>query len=155
MIILYARLYRPQISSHLSLARKQQVVMASVVSALAAALVLPACAVDTLLSDEEAIQIALDQARVGASEISAAQAEPNNIQAEPMTFAEAAERLTGSATVGRGDDPDMTVWLVTMDGLWLDEFPRPAGVPTPEPFHRYTVVVDALTGGVLMTTASR
>ena len=80
---------------------------------------------------------------------------PTNIHAEQMTLAPAAKRLWDNTDVGVGYDPNMTVWLVSMEGIWTDEFPRPTGTPTPEPYHHFAVVLNAKTGQETGSSARR
>lgn len=98
---------------------------------------------------ERAAQIA-GQAR---PELSGAQVAPTNLQATRMTLRSALQQLDGAPPLPGGADPNTPVWLVTMDGLWLDEFPRPAGLPAPEPYRRYTIIINALTGAEIASKA--
>jgi hypothetical protein len=98
------------------------------------------------LSRQEAIEFALKNASHSRPEISGAQVTPVNVQARQMTLAEAVKRLDNDGQVAAGYDPKMTVWYVTMDGIWLDEFPRPADFPTPEPYRHFMIILDARSG---------
>jgi hypothetical protein len=106
-----------------------------------------------LISRQAAIDIALKVASTSHPEMSGALTAPENIQAELTTLVTATRRLTGSDSVDAGDNPDMAVWLVTMDGTWTDEFPRQTGVPAPEPYHHYGVILNARSGESISISA--
>lgn len=109
------------------------------------------------LSREQAIEAALELARSPQVEISPAQVPPQNVQAVLTTYAEVQRQemhipddlLSGTDAGGR------LVWLVIMEGRWESGFPMPTGVPTPEPYPRYMVVLDAMTGEQLMVASPR
>jgi hypothetical protein len=105
------------------------------------------------ISQQEAIDIALKISSMPQPEISGALTKPVNIQAERTTLAIATKRLMGTDSVGAGYSLDMTVWLITMDGTWTDEFPRETDLPTPEPYHHYGVILNASTGEDILTSA--
>ncbi|HKZ79068.1 MAG TPA: hypothetical protein VI793_19205 [Anaerolineales bacterium] len=105
------------------------------------------------ISQQEAIDIALEISSMSQPEISGALTKPENIQAELTTLIVATKRLMGSDSIGAGYSPDMMVWLITMDGTWTDEFPRPTDIPTPEPYHHYGVILNASTGEHISTSA--
>ena len=98
------------------------------------------------------MDIALKISSMAQPEISGALTQPENIQAELTTLAIATKRLMGSDSVGAGYSPDVIVWLITMDGTWTDEFPRPTDMPTPEPYHHYGVILNASTGEHISTS---
>jgi hypothetical protein len=100
----------------------------------------------TYISKQEAIDAALEIASTSRPEVSGAQVTPYNIALEQMTLDEAVKHINSKNEVAAGYDPDMTVWFVRMEGIWLDEFPRPEGFPTPPRYHHYAVILDALTG---------
>jgi hypothetical protein len=106
-----------------------------------------------LISRQAAIDIALRIASTSHPEMSGALATPENVQAELTTLVTATRRLTGSDSVGTGYSPDMAVWLVTMDGTWTDEFPRPTDMPAPEPYHHYGVILNASSGESISISA--
>ena len=106
------------------------------------------------ISNQEAIDVALEIAASPRPEISGAQITPYNITAEQMTLNEAVKHINPSNEVAVGYDPNMMVWFVTMEGIWLDEFPRPEGFPTSVPYHRYSVILDAKTGLDIEISAS-
>ena len=101
---------------------------------------------DNSISKQEAIDIALKITSMSRPEISGSQVTPSNVHAEQMTLGEAIKRISENSDVASGYTPDMLVWLVTMDGVWLDEFPRPSDLPTPEPYQHSTIIIDAKTG---------
>ncbi len=113
----------------------------------------PTPGVRTGISQQAAIDRALGIALIPQPEINAAQTQTQNAQAELTTLGPAMERLIGSDSLPSGFQPDRLVWLVTMEGTWTDGFPRPADLPTPEPYHHYTVILDANTGAVISVSA--
>src|SRR5215212_10902308 len=92
------------------------------------------------ISEQEAIDAALKSAAMSRPEISGSQANPSSVQAEQMSLGEAVRRIDENSSVATGYSPDMLVWLVTMDGIWLDEFPRPTDLPTPEPYQHFIII---------------
>jgi len=98
------------------------------------------------ISEQEAIDAALKSAAMSRPEISGSQANPSSVQAEQMSLGEAVRRIDENSSVATGYSPDMLVWLVTMDGIWLDEFPRPTDLPTPEPYQHFIIIIDAKSG---------
>ena len=87
-------------------------------------------------------------------EMSGAQITPYNITLERMTLEKAVKHINSRSEIAAGYDPDMTVWFVRMEGIWLDEFPRPKGFPTPVPYHHYAVILDSKTGLDIEVSAS-
>lgn len=108
----------------------------------------------TRISRDRAIEIALKMAKSGGPEIEVLPATPSNPRAELMTHLEAMKRYLHADSVPVGQDPDQLVWVVTMDGLWRDAYPRPTEAPTPELFFHYIIVLDAETGGHYATGAT-
>lgn len=106
------------------------------------------------ISNQEAIDVALEIASSSRPEISGAQIPPYNITAEQMTLNEAVKHINPSNEVAVSYDPNMMVWFVTMEGIWLDEFPRPEDFPTPVPYHYYSVILDAKTALEIEISAS-
>jgi hypothetical protein len=106
------------------------------------------------ISEEKAIDAALKSAAISRPEMSGSQVTPSNVHAEQMTLSGAVKRIDESNSVAAGYSPDMVVWLVTMDGLWLNEFPRPTDVPTPEPYQHLIIIIDA-TSGIEIESAAR
>ena len=103
-------------------------------------------ATDNGISQQEAIDTALKIVSMSRPEISGSQVPPFNVHAEQMTLGEATKRISENNDVASGYTPDMLVWLVTLDGVWLDEFPRPSDLPTPEPYRHSAIIIDAKTG---------
>ena len=94
------------------------------------------------ISQQEAIDIAIEIASMSIPEISGSQVAPSNIQAEKMKLEEAAQRLNSYPDVFSGESPTLQVWLVSMDGIWL-----PADVPgvLQKPYRHLSIVIDAKT----------
>ena|SRR5688572_10232496 len=103
---------------------------------------------DSYISKQQAIDAALEIALTSHPEISGAQVTPSNIRVEQMTLDEAVKHINPTNDVAASYDPTMTVWFVTMEGLWLGEMPAPGVSPTPEPvpYHHYAIILDAKTG---------
>lgn len=101
---------------------------------------------DKGMNQQKAIDAALKIASMSRPEISGSQVTPSNVHAEQMTLGKAVKRIQEDNSVATGYDPEMLVWLVTMDGIWLDEFPLPTGMATPEPYHHFTIIIDQKTG---------
>jgi hypothetical protein len=95
---------------------------------------------------QKALDLALASVSTSRPEISAPQVRPFNLKAERLPLIEAVKRISVDNTPAAGFDPQLPVWLVTVDGLWLDEFPRPDGFPTPQPYRHFFVILDAKTG---------
>lgn len=98
------------------------------------------------ISEQEAIDAALEVASTSRPEISGPQEEPSNIRAEQITLDEAVKKMSKDHQPLSGYDPNMTVWFVTMDGIWLNEMDAPGVVITPAPYRHYAVIIDANTG---------
>lgn len=100
------------------------------------------------ISKQEAIDVALESASMSRPETSGLQKKPSNINAEQMTLDEAVKRIHKNDQSATAYDPNMTVWFVTLEGLWLGEMSAPGIVPTPEPiaYHHYAIIMDAKTG---------
>jgi hypothetical protein len=101
-----------------------------------------------MITRERAIELALALAAESRPEVSGALATPENVAAEAMPLRAAVARLHGSASPAAGYDPEMPVWLVTMDGLWASEATAPGVTPPPTPplLRRFAVILDAMTG---------
>ncbi len=107
-----------------------------------------------VISREETIAIALQIARAPQPELSGALTEPTNVQAERMRLIDAVRRLDETTELGAGSyDNEAVVWLVIMEGVWTDEFPRPTDVPEPKPYRYYAIILDATSGSVIMVSA--
>lgn len=102
---------------------------------------------DSYLSEQKAIDAALEIASSSRPEMSGAQVTPSNVTAKQMTLREAVKMIDKNNQPATGYDPTMTVWFITMDGLWLGGMSAPGG-PTPEPvpYHHYMIIIDAKTG---------
>jgi hypothetical protein len=100
-----------------------------------------------LMSEQAAIDAALRIAMSSQPEISGSLVLPREIRARQTTLASALQTVLGhDASIPAGYKPDMIVWVVTMEGWWTDEFPRPTDSPTPEPYRHLAVILDAGTG---------
>ena len=108
------------------------------------------------LSEQEAIDAATKLAASSRPEISGAQATPSNIVAQQLTLDEALKKINKGNQIPTGYDAQMTVWFVTMDGLWLGEMATPGIVPTPQPvlYHHFAVIPDAKTGSEIESSIS-
>ena len=120
-------------------------------SALFVVLLLPGCPAQSNtaheeISEQEAMDVALKSASISRPELSGSQVTPSNIQAEQITLGEAVKRIDENNSVPAGYSPNILVWLVTMDGIWLDEYPRPIDLPTPEPYRHFIIIIDAKSG---------
>lgn len=98
------------------------------------------------VNQQQAIDAALKIAAMSQPEISGSQVTPFNIHAELMMLGKAENRIQEGNSVPAGYDPEMLVWLVTMDGIWLDEFPVPTSMVTPESYHHFTIIIEQKTG---------
>ncbi len=104
------------------------------------------------IGEQEAIDIAVYHCDLGHLQ---AQESPNNVQADLTTLDNAIEILGDNNYGGR--EPELMVWLITMDGSWLLFGPPPeAGTPTPAPpqFHHCAVIISA-TRGELISVSNR
>jgi hypothetical protein len=108
----------------------------------------------SLISEQQAIEIAIKSASAGRPELSGAKIPPKNVRAEQMTLAAALKRVMGDGGIPAGEDPNMTVWVVSMEGIWTDEFPRPTGIPIPEPYRHFSVILNAKTGAEIGSAAN-
>ena len=106
------------------------------------------------ISKQEAIDAAVAVASTSQPEISGAQEEPSNIQAGQMTLIEAVKKISKDNQPAAGYDPNMIVWFVTMDGLWLNEMEAPGLTPPaePAPYHHYAIIIDAKTGSQIQSS---
>lgn len=99
---------------------------------------------DASITQQDAMEIAVEIASVSIPEFGASQVAPSNIRAEKMTLAEAAERLhSSSQNTFSEESPDMQVWLVSMDGIWL--LPDVPGIRQ-KPYRHLSIVMDANAG---------
>ncbi len=104
------------------------------------------------ISQQAAIERAVQAASIARPEITGALVKPENICAEAMRLGDANKRL-GQDALGSDERAEMPMWFVTMDGLWGDAFPRPTEFPTPKPFRHYVVIIDGITGEVRRVAA--
>jgi len=112
---------------------------------------------DSYISQEKAIDLALEIASSSAPEISGPQETPSNLRTERMTLDEAIKQIHPNEEVsGYGADPAMMVWLITMDGLWLGEMTAPDSTPASNSgtYHHYAIILDAKTGSEISSTLS-
>jgi hypothetical protein len=121
-------------------------------------LLLSGCSQESNTSNEgirkqEAIDSALKSVSMSRPEMSGSQVTPSNVHAEQMTLGEAVKRIDKNNSVAAGYSPDMLVWFVTMDSIWLDEFPRPTDLPTPEPYRHFFIIIDAKSGAEIESAA--
>ena len=111
---------------------------------------------NSYVGEQQAIAAALESASTSRPEISGPQEKPSNINAQKMTLAEAVKKINKNNQPASEYDPKMTVWFVTMDGLWLGEMSAPGDVPAPEPvpYHHYAIIIDAKTGSEIESSLS-
>lgn len=114
------------------------------------ALLLSACTlIPTPISQQDAIQRALGVASTNQPELEPTGVQPTNLRAERMTFLAAAKRVWNADAVPGGQDPNLVVWVVTMDGEWRNAFPMPTDTPPQRPLRHFSFIVDAMTGDLL------
>ena len=101
-----------------------------------------------LLSKQQAINAARENAASSRPEVSGALVTPANVQAELMPLGEAQRRLGESTPSAGGESADTPVWYVTMEGLWAGEASAPGTTlaATQPPYHSFTLILDARTG---------
>lgn len=109
-------------------------------------LLLSGCAkdVNNELTQQQALEIAVQIVSMSEPEISGSQVAPSNIHAEKMTLEESTKRLNSNLQNAFSEEsPDTHVWLVSMDGIWL-----PPDVPgvLQKPYQHLSIVIDAKTG---------
>ena len=98
------------------------------------------------ISEQEAIDLAIYHCDLGHLQ---AQESPYNVQVDLITLDDALRILTDDNYGGR--EPELMVWLITMEGTWLLSGPPPVGTPTSEPsqFHHCAVIITATTGELI------
>ena len=106
-----------------------------------------------LISREAAIERAIQNTAQSRPELSGAKIAPQNIQAEQMTLADATQRYFADGGINVNYDPATPVWVVTLDGIWLDEFPRPTELPAPAPYRHVVIVLNARTSEEMAMSA--
>src|SRR5690242_8587286 len=104
------------------------------------------------ISEQEAIEAAVEIASASRPEISSGQTTPTNVRAERMALAEAIRHIGAGDEIPSGQAAELPVWLVSMDGIWLDEFPRPEDYPTPEPYRHLMIILNAKSGAEIEST---
>src|SRR5258705_11412834 len=77
------------------------------------------------LSKQAAIDRAIALASQPRPELNAAQVPPRLVQAEQMILAAAFQRFMNDDTVPAGNDPNLSVWVVTLEGVWTSGMPAP------------------------------
>lgn len=103
---------------------------------------LSACG-NKILDKQEVIDIALEIASSSMPEYSSSQIPPLNIYAEQMTLLEAGNLFDSKITLFN-NSPELSVWVVRMDGIWLPvDVPD---LPMQEPYRHLYIVIDAKTG---------
>ena len=100
----------------------------------------------TPVSLEDALQIAIQAAHLGAPEIRALAVDDQSAHAVLTTLAQAGEEFAGQDTLPGVSRPDSLVWAVTLTGEWQDAFPRPTAAATPGVQSRFFIIIDANTG---------
>ena len=95
------------------------------------------------ISQEAAVERAIQNTAQSRPELSGAKVAPQNVRAEQMTLAGATQRYF--ANVNLNHDPATPVWVVTLEGIWLDEFPRPTELPAPAPYRHVVMILNART----------
>jgi len=100
-----------------------------------------------LINRQAAIDAALKIASSSMPEVSGALVTPQVVQAHQMTLGDAL-RLHQDTTPMNGYSSDTLVWVVILEGLWASEANAPDATPsiTQQPFHSYTIILDAKTG---------
>jgi hypothetical protein len=106
------------------------------------------------ITKQEAMEVAIEIASMSRPEIDGLQGEISNIHAEQMTLDEAVKKIDERNQPSSLYDPNMMVWFITMDGLWLGGMSIPDAVttPTPVPYHHYAIILDAKTGAEIEST---
>ncbi len=106
------------------------------------------------ISAPHAIAIALENVLTGSTELGRSETLPTNIQAAQMTLAAAQERATGEKSVFTVDDPNMLVWLVSMEGVWTPGGFISSDYAAQHPLHHCFLIIEAGTGRVLSILAT-
>ncbi len=98
------------------------------------------------LSKQAAVDRAIALASQPQPELNAAQAPPRLVQAEQMTLVAAFQRFLNGDSVAAGNDPNLSVWVIKLEGVWTSGMPAPPDVPAPEPYRHYIVILNVITG---------
>lgn len=97
------------------------------------------------ISRQAAIDAALQAARTSRPELGASQVEPRLVSAELLTLAAARDRLQeDGVAVGAGGDDRQLVWLVILNGAWVNE--PPGQTNPPSPLTTMALLIDAQSG---------
>ena len=128
-------------------ANMRQVSIAASWILVAVLILILAEALSPTISAPHAIAIALEHAVIGGTELGRIETLPTNIQATQMTLGAIQDRVTP-------DDPNLPVWLVSMEGIWT-----PGGFVSPDyaaqhPLHHYSIIINAKSGNVLWVRAT-
>ena len=106
-----------------------------------------------LISRETAIERAIQNTAQSRPELSMSLVEPELESAEQLTLADATQRYFAGGGINLNHDPATLVWVVTLDGIWLDEFPRPTELPAPAPYRHVVMVLNARTSEEMAMSA--
>ena len=106
-----------------------------------------------LISRETAIERAIQNTAQSRPELSMSLVEPELESAEQLTLADATQRYFADGGINVNYDPATPVWVVTLDGIWLDEFPRPTELPAPAPYRHVVIVLNARTSEEMAMSA--
>ncbi len=99
------------------------------------------------LTEQAAIEKAINYCQT----LGTPQETPHNFIAEFSTCQDVKDRLPHACDQR---PPDLKVWFVTMDGIWLHSpLPPASGSPVPIPFNRCQVLMNAQTGERLQLLA--
>jgi hypothetical protein len=113
-------------------------------------LAIPAPKQAAFIKQQQAIDTALDLARMSWPEIGQDESEPSNIEAEEMSLTGALSKLNIQGGAPSGANAEQTVWLVSMDGLWDDLAVAPCQQgncqTSHQPYHHCAIILDARTG---------
>lgn len=105
-----------------------------------------------LLSRQQAEQAAVRIGSQSQPEMNASSIPPSVVYARQISLLQALREMDPSTTnVPDGQDPNLAVWLVRLDGSWLDGAPRPTELPPPAPYLHMTVVLDGISGEQLFS----
>ena len=106
-----------------------------------------------LISRETAIERAIQNTAQSRPELSMSLVEPELESAEQLTLADATQRYFADGGINVHSDPATPVWVVTLEGIWLDEFPRPAELPAPAPYRHVVMILNARTSEEIAMSA--
>ena len=95
---------------------------------------------------QQAIDASVKSVSSSRPEISGALITPSNVRAQQMTLREALRHRPRDLSPVAGYGLQMSVWYVTMDGLWANEVQAPGVSATQTPLHHAAVILDAQSG---------